>query len=550
MDARTVFAVNGVTVDLGNESLRDEAGQTIALRRQSFAVLCYLIAHADRLVTKDELVAAVWPGIAVTDDSLVQCIHEVRRALRDDSRAYLKTVPKRGYRLALPPDASAAAGTGIAPARPAAGSKSRMAAIAAGVVALAGLAALVAWLLADPNATGTMHDPEPVIAVLPFDNIGGDPQQGYFSDGITGGIIAALGLFTNLSVIGRKAVFEHRGSDADVATLSRELGARYIVEGSVRREGNVVRVTVELNDARAGLYLWSDHFDGQLEDVFAMQDTIARQIVGHLAVELTRLERERAASKPTENLAAYDYVLRGYDLWFRGSRTANYQAGEMFKKAVALDARYSDAYVGLGLVYVKAVAWGWSEFVKDDLTRAESLARQALGLDNDNVAAHRLLTQVLLLRLEYDQGLAESERAIELNPSDWESRSLRGDALLWSGRTAEAIEEYGKALDFNAGIAATPYGITNLGYSYYLTDNYPEAIKVFQKALAASPDFSTYAGLAAAQAQLGHMKEAQEAAAMTRSLWPFFKAATLVEPWREVQDRERILEGLRKAGLP
>lgn len=550
MGARTVFAINGVTVDLGNESLRDEAGQTIALRRQSFAVLCHLIAHADRLVTKDELVAAVWPGIAVTDDSLVQCIHEIRRALKDDARAYLKTVPKRGYRLALPPDASTAADTEIAPAPPAAGRKSRMAAIAASLIALVASAALVAWFLADPIATEAMHGHRPVIAVLPFDNIGNDPKRSYFSDGLTEGIIAALGRFSNLSVIGRKAVFEHRGSDADLATLSRKLGARYIVEGSVWREGNVVRVAVELNDASGELHLWSDRFDGELEEVFTMQDTITRQIVGHLAVELTRLERERAISKPTENLAAYDYVLRGYDLWFRGSRVANHQAGEMFAKAIALDARYSDAYVGLGLVYANAVSGGWSEFVKDDLARAESLARQALGIDNENVAAHRLLTQVLLFRLEFDQGLAESERAIELNPSDWESRSLRGDALLWSGRTEEAIEEYRKALDFNAGIASTPYGITNLGYSYYLIDNYAEAAKVFQKALAAHPEFSTYAGLAAAHAQLGDMKEAEEAASMTQKLWPFFKAATLVQPWREAQDREHILEGLRKAGLP
>ena len=403
----------------------------------------------------------------------------------------------------------------------------------------------LAWMLWPPTSSD-----KPVIAVLPFANQSGDPAQDYFVDGVTEDIIAALGHFSNLSVIGRKAVFERKGSSADLATLSRELGARYIVEGSVRREGNVVRVTVELNDTTRGMHLWSDRFDGELKDVFTMQDTIARQIVGHLAVELTRLERERVASKPTENLAAYEYVLRGYDQWSRVSRAANYQAGEMFEKAIALDPQYSDAYVGLGLVYVNAVSWGWSEFVKDDLARAESLARQALGLDDNNAAAHRLLAQVLLLRLEYDQGLAEADRAIELNPRDWESRSLRGDALMWSGRPKDAIEEYKEALDFNAGIASTPYGITNLGYSYYLTHDYPEAIKIFQKALAAQPDFSTYAGLAAAHAQLDHAKEAEAAAAMVRRLWPFFEAAGYVQTWRDAEDREHILEGLRKAGLP
>jgi adenylate cyclase len=415
--------------------------------------------------------------------------------------------------------------------------------VAAALLLVLGLG--LAWRLLSP----TLSD-KPVIAVLPFSNQSGDSTQDYFVDGITEDMIAALGRFSNLSVIGRKAVFERKGSSADLATLSRELGARYIVEGSVRREGNVVRVTVELNDTTRGLHLWSDRFDGKLEDVFIMQDTITRQIVGHLAVELTRLERERVASKPTENLAAYDYVLRGYDLWFRGSRTTNHQAGEMFEKAIALDPRYGDAYVGLGLVYANAVSWGWSEFVKDDLVRAESLARQALGLDDYNAAAHRLLAQVMLLRLEYEQGLAEADRAIELNPSDWESRSLRGDALEWSGRAEEAIDEYKKALDFNAGIASTPYGITNLGYCYYLIHDYPEAIKIFQKALLAQSDFSAYAGLAAAHAQLGQTKEAEAAAAMVRRLWPFFEATSFVRTWRDAKDREYLLEGLRKAGLP
>ena len=416
-----------------------------------------------------------------------------------------------------------------------------VAAAAAGFCLALGL--VFTWMLLPTTSD------KPVIAVLPFANQSGDPAQDYFVDGVTEDIIAALGRFSNLSVIGRKAVFERKGSRSGLATLGRELGARYIVEGSVRRDGNVVRVTVELNDTIKGMHLWSDHVDGELKDVFAMQDTITRQIVGLLAVELTRLERERIASKPTENLAAYEYVLRGNDLWFRGSRTANHQAGEMFEKAIALDPRYSDAYVGLGLVYVNAVAWGWSEFVKDDLARAESLAKQALGLDDNNAAAHRLLAQVMLLRLEYDQMLSEADRAIELNPSDWESRSLRGDALMWSGRAEEAIEEYKKALDFNAGIASTPYGITNLGYSYYLTRDYPEAIKIFQKALAAQPDFSTYAGLAAAHAQLRHAKEAQAAAAAARRLWPFFEADGFAQTWRDAADREHILEGLQKAGL-
>jgi adenylate cyclase len=418
--------------------------------------------------------------------------------------------------------------------------------IAAGVAAALSLALGLglAWTLWPPTSSN-----KPVIAVVPFVNQSGDPAQDYFVDGVTEDIIAALSRFSNLSVIGRKAVFEHRGSSAAPTTLGRELGGRYIVEGSVRREGDVVRVTAELNDTTRGVHLWSDRFDGELEDVFTMQDKITRQIVGHLAVELTRLERERVVSRPTESLAAYEYVLRGYDLWFRVSRTANHQAGEMFEKAIALDPRYGDAFVGLGLVYVNAVSWGWSEFVNDDLARAESLAREALGLDDYNAAAHRLLAQVMLLRLEYDLALAEADRAIELNPSDWESHSLRGDALMWSGRAKDAIEEYKMALDFNAGIASTPYGIANLGYSYYLTHDYSEAIKIFQKALAARPDFAMYAGLAAAHAQLDHAKEAEAAAAMVRRLWPFFEAAGMVQAWRDAEDREAILEGLRKAGL-
>ena len=202
----------------------------------------------------------------------------------------------------------------------------------------------------------------PIVAVLPFVNQSGDPGQEYFSDGITEDLIAALGRFSSLRVVGRGTTFAYKGQAADPTRIGRELGARYVVEGSVRRAGDRIRVSVELTDARGGLHLWSERYEQNVADVFAVQDAIVQRLVGMLAVKVTQVEQERASAKPPADLAAYDYVLRGRQLLARRTRAANAEARELFRRAIELDPRYAAADVGLGRAYIDAMLFGWTEW--------------------------------------------------------------------------------------------------------------------------------------------------------------------------------------------
>ena len=232
----------------------------------------------------------------------------------------------------------------------------------------------------------------PIVAVLPFANQSGDPGQEYFSDGITEDLIAALGRFSSLRVVGRGTTFAYKGQAADPTRIGRELGARYVVEGSVRRAGDRVRVSVELTDARGGLHLWSERYEQDVADVFTVQDAIVQRLVGMLAVKVTRVEQERASAKPPADLAAYDYVLRGRQLLARRTRAANAEARELFRRAIELDPRYAAAHVGLGRAYMDAMLFGWTEWPTRALESAKELARKAVDLDDGEAGGHALLS--------------------------------------------------------------------------------------------------------------------------------------------------------------
>lgn len=246
------FAVNGVTVDLGNETIHDAAGSSVPLRAQAFAVLRYLYEHAGQLVSKDALMEAVWPRVAVTDDSLVQCIHEIRRVLGDESHSVLKTMPRRGYQLVLPPSGESTVPPPASRTRPRPLSPPW---------ALGSLAAILILVITGITWFFFGRSPEmpptgpPAIAVLPFDNLGGDPAQSYFADGITEDLITDLSKIPGLFVIARNSVWEYRDRPVNLGLIADELGVRYVLEGSVRREGDRLRINAQLIDARNGLHL-------------------------------------------------------------------------------------------------------------------------------------------------------------------------------------------------------------------------------------------------------------------------------------------------------
>src|SRR4051794_7374161 len=397
--------------------------------------------------------------------------------------------------------------------------------------------------VADPVAAAA-----PVVAVLPFANQGGDPGQDYFGDGVTEDLIAALGRFSDLRVVSRGTTFAYKGQAADAARVGRELGARYVVEGSARKVGDRVRVSVQLSDTRGGLLLWSERYEQTMTDVFAVQDAMVQRLVGALAVKLTRAEQERASAKPPGDLAAYDYVLRGRERLARRTRAANAEARELFRRAVELDPRYAAAQVGLGHAYMDAALFGWTEWPARALERARGLAQRAVDLDDGEAGGHALLSLVHGYERRWDLAEAEIDRAVELNPGDPEVRAQRGEVYIDRDRLDEAIRELEAVLSFDP---ISDPAWSDLGVAYYLAGRPKDAVELLGRHLGRKPDrVDAWAILAAAYAELGLEPRARDAAARVVSLSPFFAAEGFTAPYAQPSQRERLAAGFRRAGLP
>jgi adenylate cyclase len=388
----------------------------------------------------------------------------------------------------------------------------------------------------------------PGVAVLPFINLSGDPSQEYFSDGVTEDVIVALGRFGSLTVMARNAVFPFKGKNAKPAEIGRALGVRYLVEGSVRRAGERVRVSVQLTDTVAGKLLWSQQYDEELKDVFAVQDAIARQVAGALAASLTQVEQRRALSKPAENLDAYDLVLRGRERLLPITRPANREARQLLERATTLDPRYAEAYAWLGRAYLQMVTYGWTEDPDGAARRALELGQTAVALDPDSAAGHRVIGLVHLMRSEYGQAAAEIDRVLALNPSDSEGLQGRAELLLWLGRFAESIEAGEAALRVDPLPDLSP--LLHLGLAYYEQHRHAEALRVLERGVARRPDNAyLHAALAATFAQLDRMPEAAQERATVRRVSPFFDPARFGSSFQNRAHQAYLAEGLAKAGL-
>jgi TolB-like protein/lipoprotein NlpI len=382
--------------------------------------------------------------------------------------------------------------------------------------------------------------------VLPFANQSGDAADNYFSEGITGDIINALGRFPTLTV--KAASLAVPLKDKVPAEVGRSLGVRYLVEGSVRRAADRVRVSTRLTDAPQGTVLWSEQFEKQLKDIFDVQDAITLHVAGTLAANVTRLEQQRALAKRPENLDAYDLVLRGRAALLRWSRSENREARQLFEQALRLDPNYAAAYAWLGLAYRYMATLGWTEFPDEMLARAEEVARKALSLDPESIAAYQVLSRVHTVRLQYDLALAETDRALALNPSDSESHAARGDALLWMGRVDEAIAQLEIAFALNSNLSAAD--AFALGLTYYLSRRLEDAVQFLEREALRNPDYIyTSVLLAAAYGQLGRAADAQRMAEEVRRRLPIFDARTYGSRLQNRAHRDYVTEGLAKAGL-
>jgi len=395
-----------------------------------------------------------------------------------------------------------------------------------------------------PRATLALPD-KPSIAVLPFQNLSGDPEQRYFGDGLVEDIITELSRFRSLFVIARNSSFVFRGEPIDIAEVGRRLGVQYVLEGSIRRAGNRVRITVQLIDAPNSAHLWAERYDRELEDIFAVQDEVVRTVVSTVAGRVEAAGAQVAKRKPPDSLAAYDFLLRGLEQLNLVGEDHNAEARRLFEKAVELDPQYAAAHAYLALtIYVQWIA----SRAPGELDRALATARHALVLDENDSRCHRILGGSYEELHDFDRAEFHSERSIALNPNDALATLWRAGLLRCLGRAEEGVEWARRAMRLN------PYHPNwywdAIAHVLLTAGRYSEALEAYSR-IVERPSFY-HAYVAACHAELGQMEEARRHAALALQVKPDFSVSAWGErlPFKHEADLQRFLDGLRKAGLP
>ena len=393
------------------------------------------------------------------------------------------------------------------------------------------------------------EDDRPSIAVLPLQNFSDDPEQAYFSDGITEDLITDLSKISGLFVISRNSVFTYKDKAVRPEEVGAALGARYVVEGSVRRAGNRVRITAQLIDAATDYHLWAERYDRELDDIFAVQDEVVQQIVSALAITLTAGEKSRVGGAPTANLAAYDAFVRGRDMYTRRERDSNTQARGLFQHALELDPDYAEAHAFLGRTYLMEIVNQWSA-APDLLDHVFACGERAVMLDPSQPTAHETLSYAYLARRENDKAIVEARLALRYDPNFAEAYISLAEILNFSGQPAEALPLIEQAMRLNPRY--TPNYLWARGQAYWLLNDNAAAIENFNRVVARNPDhLVSHLMLAMAYAETGQIDDARRAADEVRRISPEFSAEVSFRrvPYREQGVRDRALAGMQLAGL-
>jgi TolB-like protein len=494
---------------------------------QVFDLLDYLIRNRERVVSKDDLINVIWNGRIVSDAALTTRLNVARSTIGDSGgeQRLIKTLPRKGFRfVGQVREAQAATGAEVAdnsvePPKPA---------------------------LTLPN--------KPSIAVLPFANLSSDPEQEYFADGVVEDITMALSRFRWLFVIARNSSFTYKGRAVDVKQVGRELGVRYVLEGSVRKAGKRVRIAGQLIDAETGAHLWADHFDGALEDMFDLQDRVTASVVGAIAPKLQRAEIKRARRKPSENLDAYDYYLRGLASAHRWARDANSEALELFCKAIELDPGLACAYGMAAWCYARRKANGWMHGRVRESAEGTGLARKAVHLGTDDPVALCMGGYALaFIAHEFDDAVAFMDQGLVVNPNFALAWVLSAWLRVWRSEPDLALEHVAHAMRLSP-LDPSMYGMHGaIAYAHFLADRYDMASSYAERVMRDNPTFLLANCISAASHGLaGRLEPAQIDMARALKCNPDLRASNLrdLAPFRREQDLAKFAKGLRNAGLP
>ena len=499
--------------------------EPVPLGRRAVALLRALMVRPGMPLSKDALIEAAWPGLVVEESNLTVQIAALRRVLGQEpgGERWIETLPRRGYRFVGP---VAQQDVGRAPA-------------------------------AYNEAAPSLAVPDkPSIAILPFTNLSSDPEQDYFADGIVEDIITALSHFKALFVIARNSSFTYKGRTVDLKQVGRELGVRYVLEGSLRKAADRVRITGQLVDAATGAHLWADRFDGGLGDIFDLQDQVTERVVGAIAPTVEKAEIERAKRKPTESLDAYALYLRGLAAYYQfANRQANEEALRLFNSAIALDPDFATAYGRAAVCYVWAKVNGWFSVTPSKIAEVTRLAQRAVELGKDDALA-LVDSGWALAFVVRDLGVAAGliDRALVLNSNLAEAWHLGAWVKNWLGEPQPAIERFARAMRLSP---LDPYAIamrSGTAHAHFFLGHYDEAVSWAAMALQDSPDFQPGLRIAAASnAMAERLEQAHKAVARLRQLNPELRVSTfkdVVGPYRRAEDLSRMEEGLRRARLP
>jgi adenylate cyclase len=430
----------------------------------------------------------------------------------------------------------------------------RYAAAAAAFAAVLAVAGIVAWYApwdwGDEQETALLDAGTPSIAVLPFSNLSADASQDYFSDGITNDVITDLSRFSNLLVIASNSVFTYKGQAVNVKDVGRELGVRYVLEGSVQKIGNSVRINAQLIDATTDHHIWADRYDRQLDDIFAVQDELTAAIVTALKVVLTTDEQTRVARQYTDNIEAYDLFLRGRT-YLRGTKQTHKKARGLFDQAIDLDPEFAAAYAEKSMTYFAGFIMPMTRSPKV-LEASVKTAERAVALDDSLPLAHARLGWAYFANQRHDEAIAAGRRAVALGPNDAEAHAQLGNILNWSSRPKEAIALIEKAMRLNPHYPF--YYLFYLGHSHYLLENREKAIELMKRVVTRAPNFlPVRRHLAVLYQEIGLE---QEAKAQTAEVLRIFPGASIEDSRARclyIHDPGllgRFFDGLRKSGMP
>ena len=515
------FALNTDTRELRR------SGELLSIEPKVFDLLAHLISNRERVVSKDDLLAAVWDGRIVSELALTTAINAARGALGDNGEAQrlIKTLLRKGFRFVGEVREQKAGGTAAANVAP-----------------------------ASPEPSLPLPD-RPSLAVLPFINIGGDPEQDYFADGIVEEMITALSRMRWLFVIARNSSFTFKGQLVDVKEVGRELGVRYVLQGSVRKAAQRLRITAQLVDAATGTNLWADRFEGTLDDVFDLQDQVTTSVIAAISPQLERAEITRAKRKPTESLDAYDIYLHGLAAYHRWTREATDQALLDFYRAIELGPDLAAAYAMAAMAYSRRWGNGWVVDREREVAEIRRLARQAVKLAHDDAVALGFSGFTLAHAAgELDDGAALVERAIYLNPNLASALLASGWVKVWLGEPELAIEHLTQAMRLSPLDPFIHMMQTAISHAHFFALRFAESASWAEKALREQPDAFPAVRIAAASLALsGRGGEARKAVARLLHLDAALRVSNFREtlgPYRHQEYVAQYGDALRTAGLP